>query len=102
LKSYETLIELPERAPDALVADEGYDPDAIRDDLKQRGICAVILPKSTTSGFTVSATPQACHPCKHYRGAAAVDLTPDPNRSARARRNLLCVGLFLKKRSPLR
>jgi len=28
-----------------------------RDDLKQRGICAVIPPKSTTSGFTVSATP---------------------------------------------
>jgi transposase len=37
---------LPERAPDALVADKAYDSDAIRDDLKQRGICAVIPPKS--------------------------------------------------------
>jgi len=33
-KSYDTLIELPERAPDALVADKVYDSDAIRDDLK--------------------------------------------------------------------
>jgi len=45
-KSYDTLIELPERAPDALVADKAYDSDAIRDDLKQRGIRAVIPPKS--------------------------------------------------------
>jgi transposase len=37
---------LPERAPDALVADKAYDSDAIRDDLKQRGIRAVIPPKS--------------------------------------------------------
>jgi transposase len=37
---------LPERAPDALVADRAYDSDAIRDDLKQRGIRAVIPPKS--------------------------------------------------------
>ena len=37
---------MPERAPDALIADKAYDSDAIRDDLKQRGICAVILPKS--------------------------------------------------------
>jgi hypothetical protein len=88
---------LPQRTPDALVADKAYDSDAIRDDLKRRGICAV-MPKSTTSGFTVSATPQAsCHASKHYRGAAAVDLTPDQSRGARARRNLLCMGLFLKK-----
>jgi transposase len=40
-KRYDTLIELPERAPGALVADKAYDCDAIRDDLKQRGIRAV-------------------------------------------------------------
>ena len=45
-KSYDTLIELPERAPGALVADKAYDSDAIRNDLKQRGIRAVIPPKS--------------------------------------------------------
>jgi transposase len=45
-KSYDTLIELPERAPGALVADRAYDSDAIRDDLKQRGIRAVIPPRS--------------------------------------------------------
>jgi transposase len=45
-KSYDTLIELPERVPGALVADKAYDSDPIRDDLKQRGIRAVIPPKS--------------------------------------------------------
>jgi hypothetical protein len=35
-----------ERAPDAFVADKAYDSDAIRDDLKQRGIRAVTPPKS--------------------------------------------------------
>jgi transposase len=33
-------------APDALLADKAYDSDAIRDDLKTRGIKAVIPPKS--------------------------------------------------------
>jgi transposase len=41
-----TLIDPPERAPDALVADKAYDSDAIRDDLKQCGIRAVIPPKA--------------------------------------------------------
>jgi transposase len=45
-KSYDTLIDLPEQAPDALLADKAYDSDAIRDDLKKRGIKAVIPPKS--------------------------------------------------------
>jgi transposase len=45
-KSYDTLIDLPERPPGALLADKAYDSDAIRDDLKQRGIRAVIPPKS--------------------------------------------------------
>jgi transposase len=40
------LINLPEEAPDALLADKAYDSDAIRDDLKKRGIRAVIPPKS--------------------------------------------------------
>ena len=37
---------MPERTPDALVADKAYDSDAIRNDLKQRGIRAVIPPRS--------------------------------------------------------
>jgi transposase len=45
-KTYDTLIDLPERAPDALLADKAYDSDAIRNDLKRRGIRAVIPPKS--------------------------------------------------------
>jgi transposase len=45
-KSYDTLIELPEQAPGALLADKAYDSDAIRDDLKTRRIKAVIPPKS--------------------------------------------------------
>lgn len=32
-KAYDALIGLPERAPDALLADKGYDADAIRTDL---------------------------------------------------------------------
>jgi transposase len=40
------LIDLPEHAPAALLADKAYDTDAIRDDLKKRGIKAVIPPKS--------------------------------------------------------
>jgi hypothetical protein len=71
---------LPERAPDALVADKAYDSDAIRDDLKQRGICAVILAKSTTSGLDggVALTNTTV-------ALRASNLTPDPSRSARAR-----------------
>jgi transposase len=45
-KAYDTLIDLPERAPDALLADKAYDTDAIRADLKARGIKPVIPPKS--------------------------------------------------------
>ena len=37
---------MPERQPKALLADKAYDSDAIRDDLKRRGIEAVIPPKS--------------------------------------------------------
>jgi transposase len=37
---------LPEQTPNALLADKAYDTDAIRSDLKKRGIKAVIPPKS--------------------------------------------------------
>ena len=45
-KTYDTLIDLPEQPPEALLADKAYDTDAIREDLKERGIKAVIPPKS--------------------------------------------------------
>ena len=45
-KAYEALIDLPERQPGALLADKAYDTDAIRADLKRRGIKAVVPPKS--------------------------------------------------------
>jgi transposase len=40
------LIDLPAHAPKALLADKGYDSDAIRADLKARGIRPVIPPRS--------------------------------------------------------
>ena len=45
-KAYDALIGLPERTPDALLADKGYDADAIRADLAERKIEAVIPGKS--------------------------------------------------------
>ena len=39
---YDVLIDLPERAPDALLADKGYDADIIRADLADREIQAFI------------------------------------------------------------
>jgi transposase len=45
-KAYDELIDSPERAPKALLADKAYDSDAIRADLKRRRIKAVIPPKS--------------------------------------------------------
>ena len=41
-KAYDALIALPERTPDALLADKGYDADAIRADLGRRNIHPVI------------------------------------------------------------
>jgi len=43
---YNTLINLPEQSPDALLADKACDADAIPGDFKQRGIRPVIPPKS--------------------------------------------------------
>ena len=40
------MIALPERAPRALLADKGYDADAIRTDLASRNIQAVIPGRS--------------------------------------------------------
>ena len=48
-KAYDALIDLPERAPNALLADKGYDADAIRADLAERKIEAVI-PADRTAG----------------------------------------------------
>jgi transposase len=45
-KSYDVLIDLPEETPAAMLADKGYDSDAIRADLKARGIRVVIPPRS--------------------------------------------------------
>jgi len=45
-KGYDALIALPERAPKALLADKGYDADAIRMDLAKRNIQAVIPGRS--------------------------------------------------------
>jgi transposase len=45
-QSYDTLIELTESRPEALLADKGYDSDAIRTDLAARGIRPVIPPRS--------------------------------------------------------
>ena len=45
-KAYDSLIGLPERKPDALLADKGYDADAIRADLVEREIEAVIPGRS--------------------------------------------------------
>ena len=45
-KAYDDLIDLPEHKPKALLADKAYDSDAIRADLKRRGIKAVIPPRS--------------------------------------------------------
>ena len=45
-EAYDTLFALPDRAPDALLADKGYDADAIRADLASRNIKAVIPGRS--------------------------------------------------------
>jgi transposase len=45
-KAYDALIALPERMPNALLADKGYDADAIRADLVERNIKAVIPGRS--------------------------------------------------------
>lgn len=45
-KAYNALIGLPERASEALLADKGYDADAIRADLAERNIAAAIPGRS--------------------------------------------------------
>ena len=46
VKGYEALMELYEAQPEKLLGDRGYDTNAIRDDLKERGVEPVIPPKS--------------------------------------------------------
>ena len=46
VKGYDALMELFEAQPEKLLADKGYDSDAIRDDLEERGIEPVIPPKA--------------------------------------------------------
>jgi transposase len=46
VKGYDALMELCEAQPEKLLGDKGYDADAIRDDLEERGIEPVIPPKS--------------------------------------------------------
>ena len=45
-KAYDTLIDLPEQAPDALLADKAYDSNAIRAYIERRGGIAVIPPRA--------------------------------------------------------
>ncbi|HCW62282.1 MAG TPA: hypothetical protein DHB48_15005 [Sphingobium sp.] len=49
-KAHDALIDLPERAPDALLADKGYDAEAIRARLAERDIEAVIPVGQTAAG----------------------------------------------------
>jgi transposase len=44
VKGYDALMEFCEAQQDKLLGDKGYDADAIRDDLEQRGIEPVIIP----------------------------------------------------------
>ena len=44
--AYDALIDLPDSTPAALLADKGYDSDAIRADLEERGVQPVIPPRS--------------------------------------------------------
>jgi transposase len=54
------LIDLPEQKPAALLADRAYDTDAIRADLKERGIKPIIPPKSNR-------TARICYSKRLYR-----------------------------------
>jgi transposase len=46
VNAYDALMGLDDVNPEKLLADKGYDSDAIRDDLAKRGIEAVIPPRS--------------------------------------------------------
>lgn len=46
VKGYRVLVEFCEAQPEKLIGDKGYDSNAIRKDLEQRGVEPVIPPKS--------------------------------------------------------
>lgn len=48
-KAYDTLISLPEQAPQALIADKGHDADAIRNYLASRNIEPAFLAEQTAA-----------------------------------------------------
>jgi transposase len=49
VNAYDALMELHDVNPKKLLGDKGYDSDAIREDLAERGIEAVIPPRSNRS-----------------------------------------------------
>ena len=81
-KAYKTLIDLPDRAPKALLGDKAYDTDAIRSDLESvtsklsshpsrtgRGNSAMIrLYIASGTGLSgLSATSKSTAPLRHAR-----------------------------------
>jgi transposase len=54
------LLDMPVTKPKALLADKGYDGDAVREDLLRRGILPIIPPKANRR------EPLACD-FRHYR-----------------------------------
>ncbi|WP_202948630.1 transposase [Novosphingobium sp. AP12] len=52
LQASDALIDLPERAPNTLLADKGYDAEAIRADLGERNI-EVVIPGRSNRRMTI-------------------------------------------------
>jgi len=53
VKGYEPLMAEDGPPPKVMLADRGYDADAILEDLKARGATPVIPPKSNRTGHTI-------------------------------------------------
>jgi hypothetical protein len=89
-KAYETLIDLPEQAPEALLGDKAYDTDDIRNDLRKRRIKPVIPPKSnrrvqtaTTKRSTENATGSSASSVISRSAPWALDIISSPTASSR-------------------
>ncbi|EJL24272.1 transposase [Novosphingobium sp. AP12] len=52
MQASDALIDLPERAPNTLLADKGYDAEAIRADLGERNI-EVVIPGRSNRRMTI-------------------------------------------------